>query len=223
MKNVLAFFGAFNPPTRAHLELADFARRETGRDGVIFVPSRTDYIRNDQQKDAAFSGEMRLAMLCRLAETRPWMRVTDMELRQPSQPRTYVTLCALRREGFTPSLLLGADKLPELSGWRYMPDLILEFGIVCLARGNASCRRIIEEDPFLRDLKDHIRLLETPGELRNVSSSAVRKALREGRQDSLARMVPEEILSMLDPSFLPAGPGRQPDRPETTKPPRRLP
>ena len=40
MKNVLAFFGAFNPPTRAHLELADFARRETGRDGVIFVPSR---------------------------------------------------------------------------------------------------------------------------------------------------------------------------------------
>ena len=34
MKHVLAFFGAFNPPTRAHLELADFARRETGADGV---------------------------------------------------------------------------------------------------------------------------------------------------------------------------------------------
>ena len=57
MKEVLAFFGAFNPPTRAHLELADYAWRETGREGVIFVPSRTDYIRNDQGKDAVYSNE----------------------------------------------------------------------------------------------------------------------------------------------------------------------
>ena len=40
MKRVLAFFGAFNPPTTAHLELADFARKATGREGVIFVPSQ---------------------------------------------------------------------------------------------------------------------------------------------------------------------------------------
>lgn len=202
MKNVLAFCGAFNPPTRAHLELADFARRETGRDGVVFVPSRTDYIRNDQRKDGALSGGKRLALLRKLAETRPWMRVTDMELRQPAQPRTYVTLCALRGEGYEPTLLLGSDKLPELSHWRYMPDLILDFGIVCLARGGFPWRKVIEEDPLLRELKDHIRVLETPDELKSISSSAVREAMREGRRDALAQMVPEEILGMLD---IPAG------------------
>ena len=78
-----------------------------------------------------------------------------------------------------------------------MPDLILEFGIVCLARGTDSCSRIIEEDPFLKDLKDCITVLKTPDDWKNISSSAVRTALREGRRDDLARMVPEEILNML--------------------------
>jgi nicotinate (nicotinamide) nucleotide adenylyltransferase len=194
MKNVLAFFGAFNPPTRAHVELADFAFRAAGREGVIFVPSRADYIRNDQGKDGVLSGETRLAMLEKLAETRPWMEVTDRELREPIQPRTYVTLCSLRKDGYTPSLLIGSDKLPELYTWKYMPDLIREFGIVCLARGGDDCRGIIDADPFLKDLRDHITLLETPDDWRDISSSKVREALREGRQEDLERMVPEEIL-----------------------------
>lgn len=197
MKNILAFCGAFNPPTRAHLGLAEFACRQTGREGVMFVPSRSDYIRNDQQKDGVFSGGKRLAMLRKLTETRPWMLVTDQELCQPSQPRTYVTLCMLRGEGFSPTLLLGSDKLPELSSWKYMPDLILEFGIVCLARGTDPCARIIEEDPFLRSVKDRITVLQTPDDWKHVSSSAVREALREGRKDDLARMVPPEIIDML--------------------------
>jgi len=197
MKNILAFCGAFNPPTRAHLGLADFAWRNTGREGVMFVPSRSDYIRNDQRKNGVLSDGKRLALLRKLAETRPWMLVTDQELCQPSQPRTYVTLCMLRDEGYSPTLLLGSDKLPELSTWKYMPDLILEFGIVCLTRGADSCSRIIGEDPFLRDVKDRITVLETPDDWKNISSSAAREALREGRRDDLTRLVPPEIVGML--------------------------
>ena len=107
MKKVLAFFGAFNPPTAAHLGLADYARQETGREGVIFVPSRTDYIRNDQGKDAAYSNDERTEMLRRLAEKRPWMAVSDWELRQEDQPRTYRTLCHLREDGYDAALLMG--------------------------------------------------------------------------------------------------------------------
>lgn len=201
MKNILAFCGAFNPPTRAHLGLADFAWRNTGREGVMFVPSRSDYIRNDQRKNGVLSGGKRLALLRKLAETRPWMLVTDQELCQPSQPRTYVTLCMLRDEGYSPTLLLGSDKLPELSTWKYMPDLILEFGIVCLTRGGDDCRGIIDADPFLKELQDRITLLDTPDDWRDISSSKVREALRQGRQEDLARMVPEEILPMLLPAL----------------------
>ena len=103
----LAFCGAFNPPTRAHLELSELALRETGREAVVFVPSKSRYIAEDQGKDYAFSDGQRLAMLRACAETRPWMRVWDGEIRAPRQPRTYETLCRLREEGVDPALLLG--------------------------------------------------------------------------------------------------------------------
>ena len=200
MKEVLAFFGAFNPPTRAHLELADYAWRETGREGVIFVPSRTDYIRNDQGKDAVYSNEEREGMLRRLAEIRPWMRVSGWELRQEEQPRTYRTLCHLRDEGYAPSLLMGSDKLRELSsGWKHVPEIAREFGIVCLARGKDSCREIIRNDPFLQEISDGILLLETPDDWKEISSTAVREILRqpgdpEGR---FMELVPDEIRELV--------------------------
>ena len=43
----LAFFGAFNPPTAAHLDLAHFAMERTGARRVLFVPSGQRYILND--------------------------------------------------------------------------------------------------------------------------------------------------------------------------------
>ena len=199
MKHVLAFFGAFNPPTRAHLELADFARRKTGAGGVIFVPSRTDYIRNDQGKDSAFSNEARLEMLNTLAESRPWMLVSGWELQQETQPRSYITLCHLREEGYAPSLLLGSDNLRQLSsGWKYVPEIAREFGIVCLARSVDSCESIIRESPLLTSLSDCITVLETPDEWKEISSSAVREALRRPQDpDTLARMIPKEIIYLV--------------------------
>lgn len=200
MKKVLAFFGAFNPPTRAHLELADFAWRATGKDGVIFVPSRTDYIRNDQGKDAAYSNEERTEMLQKLAESRSWMRVCEWELHQAEQPRTYRTLCHLRDEGYMPSLLMGSDKLRELSsGWKHVTEIAQEFGIVCLARGTDSCREIIRNDPFLRTISDRIILPDIPDEWRGISSTAVRKTLLQpgGAEETLAGAVPEEIRAMV--------------------------
>lgn len=200
MTRSLAFFGAFNPPTVAHLELARFALEETGRDSVIFAPSKAAYIREDQGKDFAYTDQQRLAMLEAAAANRPWMRVTDWELRQDTQPRTYATLCALRERGDTPALLLGSDKLPELAhGWRFVPEIAREFGIVCLARGEDACDQMIREDPFLRPLAAHIQVLSTPLSLRNVSSTAVRQRLNRIRalQAEIREMTPEEVFPLL--------------------------
>ena len=196
----LAFFGAFNPPTAAHLELARFALEAAGREKAVFVPSRSDYIRNAQGKDFAYDGGQRLAMLRAAAETRPWMDVTDWELRQEDQPRTYRTLCHLREDGYDAALLMGSDKLPELEhGWLYVEEIAREFGIVCLTRGSDECGRMIRENPYLRSLAPYIRILETPEETRNVSSTQVRRLVREIRekQEALERIMPPEILPLL--------------------------
>ncbi len=200
MKKCLAFFGAFNPPTLAHLDLAKFALDETGREEAVFVPSKAAYIRGDQGKDYAYTDEQRLAMLLAAAENRPWMRVSDWEIRQETQPRTYVTLCALREQGIQAALLMGSDKLKELStGWLYVEEIAREFGIVCLTRGQDDCRDTIQADPLLRRLKDHIQVLETPENLRDVSSTAVRQRVARIRalEEEIKAMTPEEILPLL--------------------------
>ena len=97
----LVFAGAFNPPTVAHTRLARIALEQTGSEYVTFVPSKQSYIRDSQKKSFAISDEQRLGFLHRLAESRTWMRVSDIELRQNEQPRTYLTLKALREKGLS--------------------------------------------------------------------------------------------------------------------------
>ena len=196
----LAFFGAFNPPTAAHLELARFAAEALGAEQVIFVPSKSVYIRGEQGKDFAYTDGERLAMLLKAAETRPWMAVSDWEMRQERQPRTYETLCHLRDEGFPARLMIGSDKLPELEhGWLHTREIAEEFGFVCLERGGDKCEQMIQTDPYLRTLADGIRVLETPAETRGISSTEVRRRIREIRriEKELAEMVPPEIRPML--------------------------
>lgn len=196
----LAFFGAFNPPTTAHLDLARFAMEKTEAEQVIFVPSRAVYICRDQGKDFAYQDEERLAMLRKAAESRPWMTVTDWEMKQERQPRTYETLCHLREEGRGATLLMGSDKLPELEkGWLHVEEIVREFGIVCLTRGRDECRRMLREDPYLNRLSDGIRVLETPEDTRGISSTEVRRRIREiwRLEEELAGMIPPEIRPML--------------------------
>ena len=200
MTKALAFFGAFNPPTVAHLQLAGFALHETGREQVVFVPSKSVYIREEQGKDFAYSDERRLNMLLLAAEPRSWMRVTDWEMTQPRQPRTYETLCHLRAEGIDASLLLGSDKLPEMEhGWRNVENIAREFGIVCLSRGEDRCEEMIEKDTYLHSLAPYITVLHTPNETKAVSSTAVRRRVAEIQKlkEEISALVPEEILPLL--------------------------
>ena len=200
MKRVLAFFGAFNPPTTAHVQLARFAMAQTGREGVVFVPSKSAYIRDEQGKESAYSDALRLKMLNILAGNRPWMEVSALELHAERQPRTYDTLCRLRQAGVDPALLIGSDKLPELEHeWLHVPEIAREFGFVCLGRGADACGALIAEDPYLRGLAPWIEVLESPPELRDVSSTRVRALMAQLRavKREIIDLVPGDILGML--------------------------
>ena len=200
MRRVLAFFGAFNPPTSAHVDLARFAMEQTGREGVVFVPSKSRYIEDEQGKDYAYSDALRLKMLRILSGNRPWMDVTDCELVAERQPRTYDTLCRLRGEGLDVALLLGSDKLPELEhGWLHVEAIAREFGIVCLTRGKDACDRLIANDPYLSALAPYIRVLETPEDTRDVSSTRVRELMTQiqALKRQVIELVPGDILAML--------------------------
>lgn len=209
MKKVLAFFGAFNPPTIAHIELGRYAMKQTGREGVLYVPSKAVYIKDDQGKSFAYADEARLEMLEAVAQHRPWMRAVDRELRMDSQPRTYDTLCFLREEGYEPALLMGSDKLTELEhGWKHVEEIVSEFGIVCMCRGRDDVLQMLHDDPYLHSLSAGITALQTPPQLQHISSSEVRSILRQIqslREETAKENAMEKMQAMQEIESLIAG------------------
>ena len=194
------FGGAFNPPTIAHIELADHARTAVGADYVIFVPTKNAYIADEQHKSYVFSDTQRLAMLERIASRHPWMKVSHYEIDSEAQPRTYQTLCHLKEEGYQCRLLMGSDKLPELEhGWKFVEQITQEFGIVCMERSEDDVAEILKNDAYLSTLIPYIQVLPTPAKTRHVSSTAVRKLLSEIQASyvQLKTMVPTEISETL--------------------------
>ena len=201
MIRALVFGGAFNPPTKAHIQLAEYAMKATGCEKVIFVPSKSRYIAGDQGKDYAFPEDDRLRMLNTIAENRDWMVVSDYELTLPEQPRTYLTLCHLREEGYAGSLLFGSDKLPELNGgWRYIDEICHEFGIVCMTRSGDNCEQMIAEDPYLSSIAPYITIVHTPDTYQHVSSTKVREAFAamQRAREELKQYLPEELNCLSD-------------------------
>ena len=197
MKRTLAFFGAFNPPTRAQIDLAEYSMHVTGRDDVLFVPSKMEYIRYEQKKNYAFSDAARIEMLSRISANRSWMRYTDIEMHQEEQPKTYRTLCMLRDMGENPTLLVGADKLIELETmWCFIPEIAKEFGIVCMGRSGVDCDKIIEDSPFLQSL--HIELVKVPEAYKDISSTRARECLFHLTQlgKELRAILPPELIDL---------------------------
>ena len=200
LSRALVFGGAFNPPTRAHIELAEFAMKETGFDKVIFVPTKQTYIADEQRKEYVFSDEERLKMLDAVAADHPWMEVSRFEIESETQPRTYKTLCHYRDRGDICSLLFGSDKLPELETvWRYVEEIAQEFGIVCMKRSDDDPKELIDQDPYLRTLKPYIRLVDTPASTRFVSSTKIRVSLAEMKREfqKLSNDTPPELHDIL--------------------------
>lgn len=196
MAFTLAFFGAFNPPTRAHVCLSRHAMLTTRADGVLFVPSKMEYIRDFQKKSGVFSDAARLDMLRLIAAARPWLKVTDMEIKAAKQPYTYDTLCRLRESGLTPKLLIGSDNLPGLGKCWYRAESILaEFGVVCVRRAGDDDEAMISRLPRLNRLKARIFIVDAPEDWRHLSSTRARSLMSQTPPDTeaLRAVVPEEL------------------------------
>ena len=207
MKKALAFFGAFNPPTKAHVDLAKYAIEKTGRETVVFVPSKSSYILDDQKKQFAFSDEERVQMLQRIITNHPGrMDYTPHDINSESQPRSYDTLKWLRDEmDYDASLLIGADQFCALEEhWKYVPEIAREFGIVVLSRSFFSLDAIVSQSKFYQDILPYTQFLYPPKKYRGISSTAVRYDYQKAQEylRELKENLPEEVFEYLKKHYL---------------------
>lgn len=120
------------------------------------------------------------------------MKVSHYDLDQESQPRTYQSLQAMKKEGYDCALLMGDDQFLKMeSTWLYGENIAKEFGIVCLERE----KKVLEEvkkHPFLMKLMPYVQVIVSPGWSRTVSSSQVRFWLQDmdSYKEELEKVLP---------------------------------
>lgn len=185
---IAVFGGAFNPPTVAHINLAKQVLEEMNEiEKVIFVPVSTKY-----NKKGLASDDDRFNMLKSICNSQENLEVSDLELKSKRQLYTIETLRIIEEQnpGKEIYFIIGTDNLKELETW-YKPDELLKnFKIIVLDRGEDNTDEIIEKSEFLKKYKSSFIKLKNIKKM-NISSSYIREQLKLG--NNVQDLVPEEI------------------------------
>ncbi len=195
--------GTFDPIHLGHLRAAEEAAEALGLDCLLFVPAKLPPHKTARTLSDA---DRRLRMVRLAIGDNPLFAADEIELSRPGPSYSVETVEEiLRRE--RPGRLwfvMGADQYAELHTWKRHRDLIRLADLAVLmrppARGPLPPPVGMEGEftpipgGYLHSSGRETRVLNVTR--LEISSSAIRKALKEGR--SVRYLVPEAVLRELD-------------------------
>lgn len=190
-KKIIAVFGgSFNPPANSHISLAkQILKNDSNIEKVIFVPVNVKY-----NKEGLASNEDRFIMLQKICENNEGLEVSNIEITSQRQLYTIETLKLIQEQYKENEIyfVLGTDNLKELETWHEADELLKNFKMLVLERGNDDIELIIEDDDFLRKYKTSFIKLQNIKKI-NLSSTEIRDKVKKG--ESITKLVPNEILN----------------------------
>lgn len=191
--------GSFNPPTKAHIELAVRARKSYRLDRIFFLISRVTI---DKEELEGLALEDRLLLLSRLAGELGWasVAVTNRGLYYEQVLAIRSLMGRLARIFF----VTGMDKVAQILDPRYYQDrdqalvtLFIEAQLIAASRGErgeADLRELLEREEN-QNYADRVYFLKMPAETREFASSAIRAAI--ARREPPAGQLPEMVTSFI--------------------------
>ena len=176
--------GTFNPIHNGHLHIVEEFRRGLGLDRVLLIPTRVPP--HKAAPDLASAGE-RFAM-CRLAaQGKPWLELSDIEMRREGKSYTAETLEEL-------SALMGEDMFLTLGRW-YRPETIFSLASVCTTPRSPDGLDALRQKALeytgqfqARCFLEHIPYLP-------ISSTQVRQAVARG--EDISGLVPQAVAAYM--------------------------
>lgn len=176
MERIGFYGGCFNPPTRAHIELAKKALKECNLDKIIFVPVGDLY-----SKEGMALGVHRYNMLKLACDGEEKLQVSDIEIKSNKDYKAIDIFEILQdqnkeNENF---FLMGADNLKNMFSWKESNKLVKDFNYIILDRGTLDAKNIIENDENLRHNKERFTIIDNK-DFKECSSTYIRKKLTSG-------------------------------------------
>lgn len=183
--------GTFDPIHIAHLRMAIEAKEALDLDEVVLEVAHVSPFKLDHE---AVPPEMRFQMVSLAVDGVPGLLAGRTELDRPPPSFTVDTLEA--HAGHDLVLVMGADSLADLTAWRE-PERV-----AALAQLAACSRPGYPVGEVIAGLPEEIasRVLPFPAPLLDVSSTDLRRRLREGR--SVRYLIPDSVIRFIEENRL---------------------
>lgn len=182
------FGGAFDPPHRAHLALAEAALRQLRLDRVYAFPTGEAWHKQRPLSPA----EDRLAMAQLAFADAPQVTVDDRELRRPGPTYSIDTLRELRAEhpGAELVLLMGEDQADGFQRWQAWDDIVRIATLAVAGRGEGEGAGIAALRALPGARVESLQLPRMP-----VSATEIRTRLAAG--EDITRLVDPRVASYI--------------------------
>ena len=189
---IVIFGGTFNPPTRAHLDIATEALYYLDAEKVLFVPVSDLY-----KKDDVEISYHRVNMLNLAIGNFRRLEIDFMEVDAVKLTYTYETIEKIKSQYQDKELflLIGADNLEDFKNWKNQRSIMENCSLLVVNRNNSSIDEIIESNEILTEFKD--KIIEAPIEEIEISSTEVRNRIASGELEGLENLVDKEVIDYI--------------------------
>ena len=189
---IVIFGGTFNPPTRAHLDIATEALYYLDAEKVLFVPVSDLY-----KKDDVEISYHRVNMLNLAIGNFRRLEIDFTEVDAVKLTYTYETVEKIKSQYQDKELflLIGADNLEDFKNWKNQRSIMENCSLLVVNRNNSSIDEIIESNDILTEFKD--KIIEAPIEEIEISSTEVRNRIASGELEGLENLVDKEVIDYI--------------------------
>ena len=189
---IVIFGGTFNPPTRAHLDIATEALYYLDAEKILFVPVSDLY-----KKDDVEISYHRVNMLNLAIGNFRRLEIDFTEVDAVKLTYTYETVEKIKSQYQDKELflLIGADNLEDFKNWKNQRSIMENCSLLVVNRNNSSIDEIIESNEILTEFKD--KIIEAPIEEIEISSTEVRNRIASGELEGLENLVDKEVIDYI--------------------------
>lgn len=189
---IVIFGGTFNPPTRAHLDIATEALYYLDAEKVLFVPVSDLY-----KKDDVEISYHRVNMLNLAIGNFRRLEIDFTEVDSVKLTYTYETVEKIKSQYQDKELflLIGADNLEDFKNWKNQRSIMENCSLLVVNRNNSSIDEIIESNEILTEFKD--KIIEAPIEEIEISSTEVRNRIASNELEGLENLVDKEVIDYI--------------------------
>jgi nicotinate-nucleotide adenylyltransferase len=181
--------GTFDPVHLGHLAIAEEARVSQGLSEVIMLPAGQPAFKQD---DVVTPAKHRLRMIRLAIEGKPYLRVSELEIKRPGISYTVDTIAQLRNYSVGKNdlyFILGYDSLKQLPDWREPERMLGMCRLIVVPRPGCPRPDMDELEKLIPGITRRTILLEKP--LIDISATDIREKVTRG--ESIDDLVPGPV------------------------------